>query len=206
MKNKSININQRIPLDTLYTGIISFLNESYSEEYILEQLRLEFKGENRLKKSVRIVNKIIQNNPLKETILAHKTEIEQAIKKKNDRNLILIALLSSAFVFSFDLLRILGKYLSVQDFVNRETLKKALGNIYGGNRATDNAIDSIIPMFLEADIIIRPSLGIYHMNKNFQISSSITKSLFIESFKENTNLIELQDYHYRDPYFFILSF
>jgi len=50
MVNKSIDINQRIPLHTLYAALESFLNGSYSNEYILEQLRLEFNGENRLKK------------------------------------------------------------------------------------------------------------------------------------------------------------
>ena len=59
MTNKSIDINQRIPLDTLYAVLESYLNDSYSNEYVLEQLRLEYNGENRLKKSLRIVNKII---------------------------------------------------------------------------------------------------------------------------------------------------
>jgi hypothetical protein len=64
MNNKSIDINQRIPLDIIYAVLESHLNGSYSNEYILEQLRLEFEVENRLKKALRIVNKIIAENPL----------------------------------------------------------------------------------------------------------------------------------------------
>lgn len=59
MSNKSLYINQRIPLDTLFVALESYLDGNYSDDYILEQLRLEFKGENRLKKALRIVNKIV---------------------------------------------------------------------------------------------------------------------------------------------------
>ena len=99
MNNKSIDINQRIPIDTLYVALQSYLNGSYSNEYVLEQLRLEFEGENRLKKALRIVNKIILKNPLNDLILENKSEIENAIKIKTDRDVIIIALLNSAFPF-----------------------------------------------------------------------------------------------------------
>jgi hypothetical protein len=205
MSHKSIDINQRIPLDTLYAILESYLNGTYSEDYILEQLRLEFKGENRLKKSLRIVNKIILRNPLIESIEENKDQIKQAIKKKYDRNLILIALLNSSFAFSFDTLQFLGKYLSVQELVNRETIKKSLANIYGGNRATENAIDSVIPMFIEAGLIKRPTLGVYQRNSDFQITSTVSKKIFIESFKTNNTLDGIQEYQLRDPYFLFIN-
>jgi len=205
MNNKSIDINQRIPLDTLYAALESYLNGTYSEDYILEQLRLEFKGENRLKKSLRIVNKIILRNPLIEFIEDNKQSIKQAIKNKYDRNIILIALLNSSFVFSFDTLQVLGKYLTVQDLVNRETIKKSLANIYGGNRATENAIDSVIPMFIEAGLIKRPTLGVYQHNSDFRISSSVSNELFIESFRTNNAFDGLQEYQLRDPYFVFIN-
>lgn len=205
MNHKSIDINQRIPLDTLYAALESYLNGNYSEDYILEQLRLEFKGENRLKKSLRIVHKIILRNPLLEFIEENKQSIKQAIKKKHDRNLILISLLNSSFAFSFDTLQLLGKYLSVQDLVNREIIKKALASVYGGNRATENAIDSVIPMFIEAGFLKRPTLGVYQHNADFQISTAISKQIFIESFKTNNSLDGIQEYQLRDPYFMFLN-
>jgi len=205
MNHKSIDINQRIPLDTLYAALESYLNGNYSEEYIMQQLRLEFKGENRLKKSLRIVNKIILRNPLIEFIEEKKQSIKQAIKKKHDRNLILISLLNSSFAFSFDTLQILGKYLSVQDLVNTETIKKLLSNKYGGNRATENALYSVIPMFIEAGLIKRPSLGVYQYNADFQISTGVSKQIFIESFKKNSSLDGIQDYQLREPYFMFLN-
>ncbi len=205
MNHKSIDINQRIPLDTLHAALDSYLNGTYSEDYILEQLRLEFKGENRLKKSLRIVSKIILRNPLIQFIEENKDQLKQAIKKKHDRNIILIALLNSSFAFSFDTLQFLGKYLSVQDLVNRETIKKSLANVYGGNRATEIAIDSVIPMFIESGLIIRPAPGVYQRNADFQLTSTIGKQIFIESFKTNNTLDGIQEYQLRDPYFIFVS-
>ncbi|MCG9898363.1 MAG: hypothetical protein MH132_00015 [Hydrotalea sp.] len=205
MNHKSIDINQRIPLDTLYAALESYLNSNYSEEYIMEQLRLEFKGENRLKKSLRIVNKIILRNPLLEFVEENKQSTKQAIKKKNDRNLILISLLNSSFAFSFDTLQLLGKYLSVQEVVSTETIKKALSNKYGGNRATENALYSVVPMFIEAGLIKRPTLGVYLHNADFQISTNVSKQIFIESFKMNSSLDGIQEYQLRDPYFMFLN-
>ena len=205
MNHKPIDINQRIPLDTLYAALESFLNGTYSDAYIMEQLTLEFKGENRLKKSLRIVNKVILRNPLRAFLEENKDRIRQAIKKKHDRSIILIALLNSSFTFSFDTLQFLGKYLTVQEIVNRETIKKSLASVYGGNRATENAIDSVIPMFIEAGLIKRPTKGVYQRNPDFHISSAVSKQIFIESFKKNTTLEGIQEYQLRDPYFLFIN-
>lgn len=205
MNNKPIDINQRIPLDVLYAALDSHINGTYSEDYILQQLRLEFKGENRLKKSLRIVSKIILRNPLAEFIEENRDQIKQAIKNKHDRNVILIALLNSTFGFSFDTLQFLGKYLSVQDFVNRETIKKSLANIYGGNRATENAFDSVIPMFIDAGLIKRETLGVYQQNADFKITTHVGKQIYIESFKTNQKIDDIQDYQLRDPYFLFIK-
>lgn len=205
MNRKSIGISQRIPLDTLYTALESFLNGNYSAEYVLEQLRLEFKGENRLKKSVSIVNKIILRNPLLDFITENKGQIKQAMGRKDDRNVILIALLNSSFEFSFDTLQFLGKFLSVQDLVNRETITKSLANLYGGNRATGNALDSVIPMFIEAGFIIRPAPGVYQRNMDLHIVSAVTKQIYIGSFKSNNALEGIQEYQLRDPYFLYIN-
>jgi hypothetical protein len=205
MDNKSIDINQRIPLDTLYAAFESYLDGNYSNDYVLEQLRLEFEGENRLKKAQRIVSKIIQRNPSNDFIIENKAELKNAIKNKVDRDVILIALLNSAFVFSFDLLRIFGKYFSVQEIINRETVSKQVSNIYGGNRATANAIDSVVPMFIEAGFFTRQKAGLYECKNKLTLSSKVTKKLYIESFKSNNPMEGIQEYQLRDPYFTFLD-
>ena len=206
MSKLSIDINQRIPLDVLEVALNTFLSGNYSNEYVIEQLRLEFDGENRLKKALRIVNKIIIKSPIKDFLIQNKEEILIALKKKEERNLILIALLNSAFPFSFFVLKTFGKYFSVQDEINSEIIKKAISNVYGGNRATENGIYSVVPMFLEANIFIRPSNGIYKFENKLKVSSNISKKLFIQSFLLNNGINEIEEFHYRDPYFNFIAF
>lgn len=205
MNNKSIDINQRIPLETLHAALEAYLNDDYSNEYIMEQLRLEYSGENRLKKALRIVNRIIPKNPLMPLINANKAAIKLAIKKKQDRDIILIALLNSAFPFSYDVLKIFGKYFAVQEIINAETVKKSISNVYGGNRATENGIYSVVPMFLEAGFFSRPKQGVYQFEKSTQPHHEMTLKIYIESFKVNqslssTNIDEL------NPYFQFVTF
>jgi len=203
--NKSIDINQRIPLDTLYAALEAYLNDSYTNDYVLEQLRLEFEGENRLKKALRIVNKIVIRSPIISFIDDHKSEIKLAINKKNDRNIILISLLNAAFPFSYDVLKTFGKFYSVQDVINAETVKKSISNVYGGNRATENGIYSVVPMFLEANIFQRPKQGIYELKSKLLHSSAITEQIYIESFKVNNSIAEIQDFQKMDPYFIFIQ-
>ena len=201
MNNKSIDINQRIPLETLYAALEAYLNDNYSNEYIMEQLRLEYSGENRLKKALRIVNRIIPKNPMLPLINEKKAALKLAIKKKQDRDIILIALLNSAFPFSYDVLKIFGKYFAVQEIINADTVKKSISNVYGGNRATENGIYSVVPMFLEAGFFNRPKQGIYQWDKRLIPSTAIAEKIYLESFKLNNSISEIQEYQFMDPYF-----
>jgi len=201
MSVKKIDINQRIPINTLEAALASYLVGNYSDEYVIEQLRLEFTGENRLKKALAIVNKIIPKNPLHEYIIEHKDMIQSAIRRKDDKNIILIALLNSAYPFSFDVLQTFGKYFSVQEIISINAIKKTISNIYGGNRATENGLYSVIPMFIEANFFTRPKSGIYEWHTPLNISTSITKHIFLESFKINKSITDIQEYQRMDPYF-----
>lgn len=205
MNNKSIDINQRIPLETLYAALEAYLNDNYSNEYIMEQLRLEYSGENRLKKALRIVNRIIPKNPMLPLINEEKAALKLAIKKKQDRDIILIALLNSAFPFSYDVLKIFGKYFAVQEIINTDTVKKSISNVYGGNRATENGIYSVVPMFLEAGFFDRPKQGIYQWDKRLIPSTAIAEKIYLESFKLNNSISEIQVYQLMDPYFQFLK-
>jgi hypothetical protein len=123
-----------------------------------------------------------------------------------DRSFILIAMLNCSFSFSFDTLQIIGKYLSAQELVNGETIKKSLSNIYGGNRATEIAMYSVIPMFIEAGFIVRPKLGLYQRNLVLHPTTGISNKIFIESFKSINSITEVRDYQLRDPYFLFLEY
>jgi hypothetical protein len=201
-----VDINQRIPLDILKVALRSYLDGTYTNDYIMEQLRMEYEGENRLKKSLRIVNKIIKRNPIIHLVEENKVKVQAAIKSKNDCNLILLSLLNSAFPFSFDVLRIMGKFFSVQDVINAETIKKNVSNIYGGNRATENGIYSVVPMFLEAGIFTRPKQGIYKFESVLNYSTEIAKEIFVESFNQNNTIKRtMNNYQHSDSYFLFID-
>ena len=201
-----VDINQRIPLYILKIALQSYLDGTYTNDYIMEQLRMEYDGENRLKKSLRIVNKIIKRNPIIHLTDENKVKVQAAIKSKNDCNIILISLLNSAFPFSFDVLRIMGKFFSVQDVINAETIKKNVSNIYGGNRATENGMYSVVPMFLEAGIFKRPKQGIYEFENILNYSTEIAKEIFIASFNQNNTIKRtLNNYQHSDSYFMFID-
>ena len=201
-----VDINQRIPLYILKIALQSYLDGTYSNDYIMEQLRMEYDGENRLKKSLRIVNKIIKGNPIIHFLDDNKGKVQAAIKIKNDGNLILISLLNAAFPFSFNVLKIMGKFFSAQDVINAETIKKNVSNIYGGNRATENGIYSVVPMFIEAGIFKRTKQGIYEFEGILNYSTEIARDFFIASFNQNNTIKRtMNDYQYSDSYFFFIN-
>lgn len=205
MNEKPIDINQRIPLEILHAVLENYLTGTCSEDYIIEQLKLHFQGDNRLKKSLRIVKKVVYTNPLSGFLMENKNQLLQAIKKKDDRNLILIALLNTAFMFSFDVASILGRLFKVQDEVSREALTRQLSRIYGGNRSLANAVDSIIPMFLESGMFARPSTGLYKWTGGLQVSSPVTNQIFVESYRINNSLDKVIEFQLTDPYFLFLK-
>ena len=201
--HKTIDINQRIPLDVLHVALESYLSGTYSNDYIIEQLRLEYSGENRIKKSLRIVNNIVPNNPIIAKLSEHPAEVKNALKKRTDRNVILIALLCSAFPFAFDVLQTFGKFFLVQDTINSETIKKSIAGVYGGNRATKNGLYSVVPMFIEAGFFERTKPGLYSVTKMATVVSEFSITAYKESFIQNNGI--LLPHHELDPYFNFLQ-
>lgn len=161
MRKKVIGINQRIPLQILEMALRSYLNGDYSEDYILEQLRLDFDGENRIKKALVIVNKIVRNNPIITEIENKKESVLVALKRENDKNLILTSLSCTAFPYFYEVLKEFARYLKVQDVVNTDLIRKTIASRYGSNRSMENGLYCVIPMLVEAKIIKRPKSGIY---------------------------------------------
>ena len=205
MVKKSIGISKRIPLDVIEAGLVALINDNYSNDYILEQLRIEISGENRIKKCLGYVNKIILRSPLTELLLDNKELLKQALRRKEDKQVIMIALLNTAYTFSFDILRIFGKYFSTQEMISREAVTKGISNIYSSNKYTMNALDSVVPMFLEAEFFSRPKNGLYLFEKPKIIVSDFANRIYQESFKYNQGVREFMDYQLTDSYFMFVS-
>lgn len=201
MSSKSVDIDQLVDFEVFELALIDYLNGNYSEEYVKEQLRLNINGENRVKKGLRIVNKVILKNPLDTILIKNKEAVLLSMKNKNDKHIIIISLLNAAFSFSFYLQRIFGKFFKVQDIVNIKVIQKEVSKVYGGNRVAVNGIYCVGPIFEKAGLYVKAGLGLYKFKEKKIITSKVSKILMLESYKINTGLNEIQDYVLLDPYF-----
>ena len=188
MINKSVDIDQLVDYEVLEIAILDYLKGSYSEEYILEQLRINISGENRIKKGLRIVKKVVLNNQLSSLICENKSEVIRALNNKDDKSIIIISLLNSAFPFAYDLLSIFGKFFKVQDLINIKVIQKEVSKVYGGNRVAVNGIYCVGPIFEKAGIYSRPKQGLYQIEDKLRPIHSVTKKFFIESFNINQSI------------------
>jgi hypothetical protein len=200
-----IDINQRIPLSILEVALKDFLEDKYNPDYLCEQLAYEFKGENRIKKALQHITKIITKNPLLEDILNNKKEVLNALKNKGDKSVILIAMVNATFPFAFDTLNLFAKYFQVQEFVSWDLVQKEIKNKYGSNRSTENALYSVIPMLLEAQFFLRAKPGLYQTKEKITCQSKIARELYCQSFIMNNPLFNGSEMMVYEPYFNIVS-
>jgi hypothetical protein len=83
-------------------------------------------------------------------------------------------------------LETLGKLFSAQSMVSKESLNRHIGKKYGSNRGTENALYSVIPMFLDADLFSRPKIGFYEFQSAVIIQNPITSLIYSEA--NNVNI------------------
>lgn len=201
-----IDINQRIPLSILEIALIDFLEDNYNPDYLCEQLAFEYKGENRIKKALQHITKIITKNPLLKEILNNKEEVLNTLKNKGDKSVILIAMVNATFPFAFDTLNLFAKYFQVQEYINWDLVQKEIKNKYGSNRSTENALYSVIPMFLEAEFFLRAKPGLYQTKEKLIIQSQIANKLYLKSFILNNSLLQDSEIIIHEPYFSMLEY
>ena len=207
MEQNNITINQRIPLVILEKALISALDGEYSIQTIREQLLIDYEGENRIKKAITIINRIIPKNPLMELIIDNKEKVKQALKNRNDRDIILVALLSVAYPFAYDTLIAFGKLFKVQDRVTTQSIKKMLSSKYGGNRALPNGMNAVIPMILEARFFVREKVGIYMHKDHLNYNNEVTGKIYRQSFFQNNPLLDSKyegDLYFEPYYAFVV--
>ena len=170
MENITIGINQRIPIHILELALCAALQDDASSEYFSELVATEYKGENRIKKAVSVVNKLTIRNPLFGYLHEHADAVLAAMKNKHDRPLLFGAVICAAYPFGFDTLSIMGKYFHVQQQVNTNLITQRMASKYGSNRSLPNALYCVLPMFIEAGLLNRPVAGIYEANRQERYS------------------------------------
>lgn len=176
------------------------LSGDYSREYFAELASMEYQGENRIGKSVTVISKLTDQNPLIVYLLENKEDVKEALRYKQDRGIILSSLLIAAYEFVYDMLCLFGKFLHAQDQVPTALVAGKLADKYGSNRSLPNAMNSAIPMLLEAGILKRPKIGIYEICKTTPVTE-IARNIYHKTFLHWNPNIQADSIPISHPYY-----
>jgi len=198
---KKVGINQRISINVIETAMKAALDGNYTAEYAADLASGEYQGQNRIAKARGIIGKLTQRNPLFPLIKEHRQEYLNAIKFRGDRAIIFTALINSAYCFGYDTTVILGKFLHVQDSVTTQLIVSRMSSIYGSNRSLPNGLYCVMPMYIEAGLINRPTNGVYSKNE-YEISTDFAHEIYRRSFfVNNPECDETSDAYNEHSYF-----
>lgn len=196
----TIGINQRIPIEVIELAIKAVLNDSYDKDYAAELARIEYSGENRIKKAVNIINRLTKNNALMPFLQENKNKVMTALKFPDDRGMICIALVNAAYPFCYDVTTVLGRYFHAQKEIGTTLITSKLSAKYGTNRSLPNGLYCILPMLIEAGFMTRPRPGFYQMS-HLSPQTEIAKTIFQKSFLANNPTLS-EDYHFSNHFYF----
>lgn len=200
MERVTIGIEKRISLGVLDLALRAVLDGSASSDYFNELAATECTGANRAKKIVAVINRMTIKGKLTPVLKEHEEETLHALRNKNDRSMIFVAMMCSSYTIFYDAVSVFGKYFHVQEQVNREFVLKKLAEKYGSNRALEVAFDCIVPMLMEAGFIVRPKPGLYEMCKQDKYTE-FGKMIYKQSFLLNNPTFSDSDDIESYPYF-----
>lgn len=199
-----IGINQRIPLNLLEMALRAVLSDDYSRSYFAELAAIEYTGTNRIGKSVCIMSKLTDQNPLIDFLREHSEETVEALRYKSDRGVILSAMLIATYEFVYDMLCLFGKYFHVQQRVPTRLITEKLSDKYGSNRSLPNAMNAAIPMLIEAGFLKRPLTGFYEIGRMLP-KTEIARTIYNRAFmRHNPNYSE-EEISSTHPYYEFLN-
>ena len=176
------------------------LEGTYNTELALSLAAGEYEGQNRIKKCVTIINRLTIKNPLFPYIQEHVKEYKESIHFKGDRAIVYAAIINSAYPFGYDTAALLGKFFNIQKQVNTQVIVSRMAAKYGSNRATPNGLYCILPMLIDAGLIVRPQDGIYE-KAELELRTTACKGFYQKSFFINNPLLN-EDLDYRDHSYF----
>ncbi len=196
----TIGINQRIPIEIIELALKAILDERYDDEYAAELARMEFSGENRIKKTVKVINRIVKTNVLIPYLMENAGKVRLALKNVEDKGMICIALVNAAYPFCYDVTAVLGRYFHAQKEVGTPLITTKLSAKYGTNRSLPNGLYCILPMLIEAGFITRPRPGFYQL-AHLSPQTEIAKVIYQKSFLVNNPTLN-EDYHFSNNFYF----
>jgi hypothetical protein len=201
LKDKSIGINQHIPLSVLDTGVLRILEKGTIEREELYALMLQqTAGENRAKKAAGYASSILSYNSDLLSRLREVFTVESWSKlPQSDRNAFVICLTCLRYPILFDTLCLLGTQFKIQTSVNRAFINQKMSLKYGSNRTFMVGMDALIPMIIESGIIVRLKVGLYGKNETCSIMHQFIKESWIKTdcILSNIKQISIDEAKYR---------
>lgn len=88
---------------------------------------------------------------------------------------------------------IIGKLFHVQNTVSTQVVVNRLFSLYASNRTLRNGLYCIMPMYIEAGLLSRPTVGFYSKN-NIEIKTDFARNLYAKSFFENNTMLDEEYY------------
>lgn len=174
-EGKFIGINQRVPFKVLDDGLLRLLQTGKVDgKALLEDLFEHTGGQNRALKASKYAITIL-NRP-EQILKALKTQISAESYQKisiEERKALITALLACAFPFAYDLMVVFAAGFKVQKQINRAYVTQKMGALYGSNRTLEIALDALLPMLIDLNIIQREKAGIYIIGKPVEVHTSI---------------------------------
>ena len=199
-----IGIDQRIPIKVMEAALKAVLEDTYSAEWAMQNLETEISGKNRLAKAVTELNNATTNNPLIGFVKSNRNKVAEAMQYRPDKTLVLVGLINAAFGFGYNTTMVMGKYFHAQDRISKALLAEKMSEIYAYNKSVDNALYRILPMFIEAGLIVRPSMGVYS-RMPLEPRTDISVEIYRKSFFVNNPKLA-KDYPVEDaPYWEFLQ-
>lgn len=196
----TIGINQRIPIEAIELAIKAVLNDSYDNDFATELARMEYSGENRIKKAVNIINRLTKNNALMPFLEENKSKLLHALKFPDDKNIICIAMVNAVYPFCYDVTTVFGRYFHAQKEIAISLLTSKLSATYGTNRSLSNGLYCILPMLIEAGFIFRPRTSVYQIC-HLAPQTDIARIVYQKSFLTNNPMLN-EDYNFSNHFYF----
>jgi hypothetical protein len=203
---KYIGINQRVPFHVLDMGLMQYLQFGDVNREDLKQHMREFtKGENRVSKAATYAYAILTKPDILLSSYKRHIPYETYIRLNDgERKTLILCLFASTYPIAYDLLVSIASAFKVQSQVNKKFINQRLGTIYGSNRTLDIAIDALMPMSIELEMIKRAKLSIYEIRPPFSLNLPITSEAFIytDIKLSGSKSIVIDDIHTRSWYMF----
>lgn len=195
-----IGIQQAVTMQAFEQMVSSVLCGDYSLQYAEQLARLSTKGEARVKKIRTVINRLATGNPLLPYMKAHQAEVEVAMKNTNDKKVLFAAVVCASYPFAYQTLCVIGKYLHVQDEVTTGLIKGKLSEVYGSVRTLEIALIAVLPMFVEAGLLVRKKVGVYTIGK-VNNNTDFARGLYQEAFLVNNPTYTKETMDESNPFF-----